>query len=112
MAKVLPQDEPVIAQFQDRRREFRPPWNRSFFFLLAPGFALSALGHGYFEQAWMVWIGVPLFAAGLLRGFMLWREHLRCPRCETVQAAEGWQLPYLTCRSCRARLSVGFRDQL
>jgi hypothetical protein len=111
MAKVLPQDEPVIAEFQDRRRAFRAPWNRNCLFLLAPGFALAALGHGYFGQEWMVWVGVPIFAAGLVRGWLLWREHLRCPQCETVQNGEG-QIPYLTCRSCGARLSVGFRDQL
>ena len=88
MGKDRPQEDPVIAEFQDRRREFHPPWNRNFFFLLAPGFALAALGHGYFEQAWMTLVGAPLFAVGM----------------EAVQGREGMQLPSLTCHSCGARL--------
>lgn len=110
MGKDLPQDDPVIAEFQERRREFRHLWKRTLLSLAAPGGALVALG-GYFEAMWMVWVGLPLFAIAMARGVMLWCEYLRCPQCNAVQVQRGFQLPYLTCRSCGARLSVGLRDQ-
>ena len=97
----------VLAEYQQRRREFQPFWNRNWLVFFA-GFVLFALG-GETDLSSVAIAGFAICAAAGVRGVMLMRRHLRCPACETIQ----WPavcFPYRQCRDCGQRLSQGWRD--
>jgi hypothetical protein len=104
-----------IEAFQVRRVEFQPHWNRNIVLLFLPGVALLVLGGGLIAgehgklAGGILFAGLALFFAGMVRGVALMTRYLRCPSCERIQKP-GWQYPYRKCKQCGARLSMGVKD--
>ena len=107
---VVPHRTDAAEKYQKRRREFQPLWNRNFLLVALPGFVLFLLANPVLlDLEPLVFVGFPLFAFGLLRGFLLMRRYLRCPTCNRVQNF-GRYYPNRQCLGCGADLSYGPGD--
>ena len=101
-------EKEVIAEFQRRRREFKPLWTRNIGLVFFPGFAIFVIG-GQTDKLWLVIPGIAVCLVGAARGFVLILRYRRCPVCGMVQTPRV-QLPYRICRGCGNRLSLGAKD--
>lgn len=102
--------DPIVEEYQRRRREFQPLWNRNFLLVALPGFLLFLLGNPtLIDVPALVFVGFPLFAFGLLRGLLIASRHLRCPTCDRFQPPQK-ALPNRVCLGCGAVLSYGTAD--
>lgn len=99
--------EETIAEFQRRKREFQPRWNRNFLAFALPGFVLFAVSGSLEEPLSLAGIG--LFLIACIRGAYYVFRYRRCPVCADVQVPR-WQFPYRRCDGCGARLSWGWKD--
>jgi hypothetical protein len=100
----------VVEEYQRRRREFQPLWNRNFLLVALPGFLLFLLGNPMMlDIPNLIFIGFPLFGYGMLRGLLIAKRHLRCPVCDRFQSP-GKSLPNRVCLGCGAALSYGMED--
>jgi hypothetical protein len=100
----------AVEEYQRRRREFRPLWDRNFLFIAFPGFGLFGLGSPMvLDIRPLVIIGFLLFGFGLVRGLLIARRHLRCPVCDRIQSLQKWYRCRI-CRGCGSALSHGWGD--
>ncbi len=100
----------LIEMFQKQRREFQPQWNRNFFRIMLPGFLLFLLAHPMvLDIRPLLFVAIPLFFVGLMRGFYLAHRHLRCPMCNRMQYSEK-RYPQRICIGCGNALSYGWED--
>lgn len=102
-------DDQYIAEFQRRRREFQPQWQRTVGFIFLPGFVLFVLGGQVASARALVYPGIALCLAGAARGAWLVFKYRRCPACGAFQKPKMYY-PYRSCESCGERLSVGAKD--
>ena len=101
-------DNDVIAEFQERRRQFKSHWTRTWLFFFLPGFIMFAAS--VLTDSSLLFIpGFGLCVFALARGFMLKMRFLRCPVCGKGQSS-GVSFPYRTCAGCGTRLSHGWKD--
>jgi len=100
-------DADTIAEFQRRKREFQPRWNRNFLIFALPGFVLFAVG-GPLEKPLSL-AGMGLFLVAVVRGACYIFRYRRCPVCAGLQLP-AWHSPYRSCGGCGARLSWGWKD--
>ena len=100
MAVLAPDPESeTIAEYQRRKREFQPLWNRNWLTLFLPGFVLFALGGPVGNVPLVAIAGFAICAAAAVRGMMLVLRYCRCPACDTVQWPAVY-FPYRQCRGC------------
>jgi hypothetical protein len=109
--RAAPGDDPhaIIQEYQRRRAEFRPWWNRNFLLFALPGFTVFALGGPVLQIPALALAGFAIFALGMLRGFVILYRHLRCPVCDRLQSPQ-WCYPHRVCLGCGAALSYGPGD--
>jgi hypothetical protein len=105
----MTQDDPYIAEFQRRRREFQPQWQRTLGLIFLPGFVFFVLGGQLPAARALVYPGIVVMLAGAVRGAWLIFTYRRCPACGAFQKPQI-QYPYRTCRGCGVRLSMGAKD--
>lgn len=108
----------AIAQFQQRRRQFKPRWNGNWLFVFFPGFLLFMAvgpagellwGWKPAGHPWLLFPGIGLCILGMVQGVYLMLRYRRCPVCEKFQKPRIC-FPFRICASCGARLSLGWKD--
>lgn len=105
--------DPVIEEFQARRRAFQGKWNRIMLLAAFPAFAVFLLGMlvGGTVGMGVAFVGLALFATAMIRGVSSMREARACPTCGWVQNF-ALHRPYRICSQCGTRLSYGVKDSL
>ena len=97
-----------VDEFQRRRREFQPLWQRTIGLIFFPGFILFVVG-GQTNVRPVVFIGLAMCLVGAVRGAILAFKYRRCPACGAFQKPKI-HYPYRSCDGCGVRLSVGVKD--
>ena len=108
MDNEKPENDPTIVEYQRRRKELQPKWNRNVLFLALPALLLFGWA-GETGRKPLALVAFGVFAAAGYRGWRLWSRYRRCPECDAVQGG-GLRFPYLSCRECGVRLSIGAKD--